>query len=41
MTREIWHWRLERAGGDTMTFVLADPAFLPAREWRTMLVRID
>ena len=40
MTGENWSWQAE-ASGDTLRLVFADPPFLPGREWRTVLVRIE
>ena len=36
-----WRWQLERVAGDTLTFLFPDPPFLPGREWRTVLVRVE
>lgn len=40
MTGEVWRWQAETLG-DTLRFVFVDPPFLPGREWRTTLVRIE
>lgn len=40
MTGEIWRWEAEFAG-DTVRFVFANPPFLPGRDWRITLVRVE
>ena len=40
-TGSTWRWQVERVAGDTLSFVFVDPPFLPGREWRTTLVRLE
>lgn len=40
MTGEVWRWQAE-ARGDTLRLVFVDPPFLPGREWRVTLVRVE
>lgn len=40
MTGEVWRLKVE-TGGDTLRLVFDNPPFLPGREWRTTLVRIE
>lgn len=40
MTGELWRWDAEFAG-DTLRFVFRNPPFLPDRDWRITLVRVD
>ena len=40
MTGDVWRFQTE-AQGDTMRLVFTNPPFLPGREWRTTLVRIE
>lgn len=40
MTGAVWRWETEVAG-DTLRFIFADPPFLPGRDWRTTVVRVD
>lgn len=40
MTGETWQWEAQ-LDGDTMRLVFANPPFLPGREWRVTVVRIE
>lgn len=40
MTGAVWRWETE-AAGDTLRFVFANPPFLPGRDWRLTVVRVD
>jgi hypothetical protein len=40
MTGAIWRYETE-AAGDTIRFVFANPPFLPGRDWRLTVVRVD
>ncbi len=40
MTGDLWRWQAE-ARGDTLRLVFVNPPFLPGREWRTILVRVE
>jgi uncharacterized protein (TIGR02246 family) len=40
MTGETWHWETQM-GGDTVRFVFVNPPFLPGREWRLTVKRIE
>ncbi len=40
MTGEFWRW-LAETQGDTLRLVFANPPFLPGREWRATLLRIE
>ena len=40
MTGELWRWEAEFAG-DTVRFVFVNPPFLPGRDWRLTLVRLE
>ena len=40
MTRETWLWETQR-DGDTMRLVFTNPPFLPGREWRVTVTRIE
>lgn len=40
MTGEVWRWEAD-VRGNTMRLVFANPPFLPGREWRTTLVRVE
>lgn len=37
----VWRWQLERVTGDTVTFMFLEPPFLPDRQWRTTLLRVE
>lgn len=41
MTGEAWSWELDTARGDTLRFIFRQPPFLPERDWRTTLVRVE
>lgn len=40
MTGETWRWDTHM-DGDTVRFVFVNPPFLPGREWRLTLLRIE
>lgn len=40
MTGAVWKWETETAG-DTLRFVFANPPFLPGRDWRLTVVKVD
>ena len=40
MTGETWQWGTEMEG-DTVRFVFVNPPFLPGREWRLTVKRIE
>lgn len=40
MNGETWPWETE-VDGDTMRWVFANPPFLPGREWRVTVVRVE
>lgn len=40
MTGAVWRWETE-AAGDTLRFIFANPPFLPDRDWRLTVVRVD
>ena len=40
MTGEVWRWETE-ASADTLRFIFKNPPFLPGRDWRLTLVRIE
>lgn len=40
MTGEVWPWRAEFRG-DTLRFVYENPPFLPGRDWRLTLIRVE
>ena len=40
MTGELWEWQAA-AVADTLRFVFANPPFLPGRDWRFTLVRVE
>jgi uncharacterized protein (TIGR02246 family) len=40
MSGETWQWETQ-LDGDTMRFVFANPPFLPGREWRLTVIRIE
>jgi hypothetical protein len=41
MTGHVWRWDVEMIRGDTIRFIFRDPPFLPGRDWRTTLVRVQ
>lgn len=40
MTGEVWPWQAEFRG-DTLRFVYENPPFLPGRDWRLTLIRVE
>lgn len=40
MTGEIWRWET-KGTGDTLRFIFANPPFLPGRDWRLTVVRVE
>jgi hypothetical protein len=40
MTGELWRWETETMG-DTLRFVFANPPFLPGRDWRLTVLRVE
>ena len=40
MTGSIWQWETE-AARDTVRFTFVNPAFLPGRDWRLTVVRVE
>lgn len=40
MTGETWQWETQM-DGDTVRFVFVNPPFLPGREWRLTVIRIE
>ena len=41
MTGLPWHWKVDMLRGDTARFIFSNPPFLPGRDWRTTLVRVE
>lgn len=41
MTGHVWRWDVDMIRGDTIRFIFRDPPFLPGRDWRTTLVRVQ
>jgi hypothetical protein len=40
MTGVVWRWET-KVVGDTLRFVFSNPPFLPGRDWRLTVVRVD
>lgn len=40
MTGETWRWDVQ-IEGETMRLVFANPPFLPGREWRVTVTRVE
>lgn len=40
MTGEVWPWQAD-IRGDTLRFVYENPPFLPGRDWRWTLIRVE